>query len=201
MLQAEEDCINDMFATCQGAYSPRTVSGYKSDLLVFRSWCRSRNHTWLPASPTSIAEFVDHQVDKHCLSTIKRRLCAIAFAHRLSDLPVPTEHNAVRLAVRRASRQRPRRPKQVRGLTSAILAKVIAACPDIGGFTRCSAYWCGLRYTLQEFRARSHGGRACEVGGGRRSGYFRSAFQIRRRRRWPYRLSFPRNCRRSLALA
>jgi integrase/recombinase XerD len=129
MLQADEVWINDVFVTCQGAYSPRTVSGYKSDLLVFRSWCRSRNHTWLPASPTSIAEFVDHQVDEHCLSTIKRRLCAIAFAHRLNELPTPTEHNSVRLAMRRASRQKPRRPKQVRGLTSAILSKIIAACP------------------------------------------------------------------------
>src|SRR5258708_40089841 len=38
------------------------------------------------------------------LSTIKRRLCAIAFAHRVSDLPTPSEHNPVRLAIRRAAR-------------------------------------------------------------------------------------------------
>ena len=36
----------------------------------------------------------------------------------------------MRLAVRRASRLKPRRPKQVRGLTKLILAKIISACPS-----------------------------------------------------------------------
>ncbi len=47
----------------------------------------------------------------------------------MSDLPEPVEHPAVRLALRRAARRKPRRPKQVLGLTRAILAKIIAACP------------------------------------------------------------------------
>ncbi len=124
--------IDDILGICSGAYSPRTVKGYKSDLRVFTDWCFSRHCAWLPASPISIAEFVESQVEEHCLSTIKRR---IAFAHRMRDLPAPIEHHAVRLALRRAARQRPRRPKQVRGLTRAILAKIITACPaTLAGF-------------------------------------------------------------------
>ena len=43
-------------------------------------------------------------------------------------MPTPTELNVVRMAVRRAARRRPSRPKQVRGLTNAIRAKIIAGC-------------------------------------------------------------------------
>ena len=131
MLQAADEASIDKFlSVCDGAYSCRTIDGYRSDLLVFAGWCRPHEYPWLPASPSSVAEFVDLQIEHHCLSTIKRRLCAIAFAHRLANLPTPTDHNTVRLAVRRASRLKVRRPKQVRGLTRTILATITAACPN-----------------------------------------------------------------------
>ena len=119
----------DLLRTADGAYSPRTMKGYAADLQCFIDWCRARSCKWLPAEADTVAEFIDTQVKNHCLSTVKRRLCAIAFAHRLADLPVPTDHNCVRLAVRRASRLKPRRPKQVRGLTRTILGEIIASCP------------------------------------------------------------------------
>jgi hypothetical protein len=48
----------------------------------------------------------------------------------MRDLPVPTETKVVRMAVRRVARRRPSRPKQVRGLPSAIRAKIDASCPS-----------------------------------------------------------------------
>ena len=122
--------VCDIFKACDGAYSHRTVRGYDSDLRTFARWCSSRGYPCFPAAPNVLADFVDDQVERHCLSTIKRRLCAIAFAHRMRDLPAPTDSNVVRLAVRRAARRRSRRPKQVRGLTNTIRAKIIAACPS-----------------------------------------------------------------------
>ena len=115
---------------CEGAYSLRTLKGYGSDLSTFIKWCSDQPCTWLPAEPGSVAKFVDEQVQRHSLSTIKRRICAIAFAHRLNDLPAPTDHKSVHLAVRRASRLKPRRPQQVRGLTRTILGEIIASCPN-----------------------------------------------------------------------
>jgi integrase/recombinase XerD len=120
--------IDDVLSACVGAYSSRTLKGYSSDLNVFLSWCLTRPCNWLPADPQAVADFVDEQVEQHCISTIKRRLCAIAFAHRMRDLPVPVDTNVVRLAVRRATRQRVSRPRQVRGLTNAIRARVAASC-------------------------------------------------------------------------
>ena len=127
---AEVVSVYDIFRACEGAYSHRTIRGYTSDLRTFIVWCSSRGYPWFPATPEVLAEFVDDQVKEHCLSTIKRRLCAIAFVHRIRDLSTPTDSNVVRLAVRRAARKRSRRPKQVRGLTNALRAKIIAACPS-----------------------------------------------------------------------
>jgi integrase len=113
-----------------GAYSIRTTKGYGSDLRIFADWCQARDETWLPAAPNLIADFVDEQVAHYRVSTIKRRLCAIAFAHRMCDLPAPTEATVVRLAVRRAVRKKASRPSQVRGLTCEIRAAILSACPD-----------------------------------------------------------------------
>ena len=122
--------LDNLLCIAEGAYSPRTLKGYAADLKVFIDWCSVRLCDWLPATPNALAEFVDLQIKEHCISTIKRRLCAIAFVHRLKDLPSPTDHNVVQLAVRRAARLKARRPKQVRGLTRDILLKIVASCPN-----------------------------------------------------------------------
>jgi integrase len=121
--------LEEIFHACEGAYSIRTIKGYAADLGIFVDWCRHHGADWLPATPASVAAFVDDQVTRHRISTIKRRLCAIAFAHRMRDLPVPTEANVVHLAVRRANRKKAMRPKQVYGLTHDIRAAIIAHCP------------------------------------------------------------------------
>src|ERR1700693_1714617 len=85
-----------LFAPCQGAYSPRTFKGYAADLRAFMSWCRANQCNWLPALPHDIAKFIDHQAEHRRLSTLKRRVAAIAFAHRVRELGLPTSHMAVR---------------------------------------------------------------------------------------------------------
>lgn len=122
--------IVDVLSTCEGAYSVRTTKGYSADLRVFVDWCNSQDVCWLPATPAAVAAFVDGQITRYRISTIKRRICAIAFAHRMRDLPAPTDANIVRLAIRRATRQRVSRPQQKRGLTHTIRADIVAACPN-----------------------------------------------------------------------
>jgi len=123
--------LRSVFAACEGAYSVRTIKGYQADLTIFFAWCRTRKiKRCLPARPEVVAEFVDDHVEHYRISTIKRRLCAIAFAHTMRDLASPTDANVVRLAVRRASRLRASRPQQKKGLTHDIRSRLLAACPD-----------------------------------------------------------------------
>ncbi|GHA85022.1 hypothetical protein GCM10009069_05170 [Algimonas arctica] len=121
--------IDAIFTRCEGAYSDNTLRGYRNDLKHFKAWCDGHDMDWLPAAPQTIADFVDTQLETKAISTIKHRVDAIKFAHRMADLPSPTDNSVVYLALRRARRARHRRPKQSAGLTSELLAKIVAACP------------------------------------------------------------------------
>lgn len=134
--------INRILERCKGAYSERTLSGYGNDLALFRAWCEARDHNWLPALPSTIAAFIDEETQDKALSTVKRRVEAVKFAHRMADLPSPVAHSEVRLALRRAMRANRSRPKQAPGLTRAWLEQIIAACPDDLAGKRDAAILC-----------------------------------------------------------
>ena len=130
MVFRKDEQIDHIIARCEGAYSPITLRGYRNDLVQFQTWCRDHGQPWLPASPTAIAAFVDDQAKSMTIATVKRRVEAIKFAHRLSDLPSPAGNSQVLLALRRAGRAKRRRPNQALGLTTCMLEKMVAACPD-----------------------------------------------------------------------
>lgn len=132
MRECQHPCYGDLdwiFERCKGAYSEKTLSGYRSDLQTFIAWCVDLDHHWAPAEPATVARFIDDQIRTLSIATIKRRVEAIKFAHRMLDLPSPASASEVRLALRRASRAKPARPKQALGLTSDLLGKMLASCP------------------------------------------------------------------------
>lgn len=126
----EQKQLEPIFARCQGAYAERTLRGYRNDIELFRAWCEARGQIWLPALPSTIAAFVDEETKDKALSTIKRRVEAVKFAHRMADLPSPVSHSDVKLSLRRAMRANRARPKQAKGLTRQCLKQILAACPD-----------------------------------------------------------------------
>lgn len=120
--------LDVLLARCQGAYSEKTLSGYRTDLKQFRAWCDANGEEWLPARPEAVAAFLDSEAHTKSLATVRRRFEAIKFVHRLSDLPSPTSHSEVRLALRRAARSKRQRPEQALGLTAELLEALLAAC-------------------------------------------------------------------------
>lgn len=120
------ECV---FARCEGAYADITLRGYRRDLETFAAWCEERGETFMPSTPRIVGAFIDDQVRSYSYATIKRRVAAIQFLHRLADLPSPVSSSDVYLALRRAGRTKGRRPKQVRGLTADLLEQILEACP------------------------------------------------------------------------
>lgn len=129
-LPRVDTSLADLLVRCHGAYADNTLRGYASDLRVFEAWCSTRALTWLPAEPQTVAAFIDHQINTLSASTLKRRLAAINFAHRMADLSSPTTRSVVHLALRRAARRQSRRPKQATGLTSEVLTRILEHLPD-----------------------------------------------------------------------
>ncbi|MCZ8370915.1 MAG: tyrosine-type recombinase/integrase [Porphyrobacter sp.] len=137
-----ELCLDGIFERCQGAYAERTLSGYRNDLEQFQSWSEARHKAWLPASPATVAAFIDEETKCKALSTVKRRVEAVKFAHRMLDLPSPVANSEVKLALRRAMRSNRARPKQSHGLTHEILRRILDACPDSLAGKRDAAIIC-----------------------------------------------------------
>lgn len=130
MLTPSATCLDTIFRRCERAYSDITLRGYRNDLEVFKRWCERRGHSWLPAAPEDIAQFVDDEAPSKSIATLKRRISAIQFAHRMANLSSPIDHSDVYLSLRRAARAKRRRPKQALGLTAELLQEILAACPD-----------------------------------------------------------------------
>lgn len=114
----------------EGAYSPSTMRGYRSDFTAFETWCDGNGRSSLPAAPETVAAFVDANATRVKPSTLKRRLCSIRKLHRLLSLPCPLDNEEVNLAMRRARRKQPSRPAQAYGVTAVLRNRMIAVCTD-----------------------------------------------------------------------
>lgn len=131
--------LQDLISSCEGAYAENTLRSYAKDLQDFKDWCCARGCTWLPAQFDTLSEFVDDQISCKRISTVKRALYAIKFAHRYADLDCSIEHSAVQLAIRRAARNWPARPRQKLGLTAPLLKLIVKTCPNTLVGTRNAA--------------------------------------------------------------
>jgi integrase/recombinase XerD len=117
--------IGALLYRCRGAYADATIRGYGADLRLFEAWCTKRGRCWLPAKPETVAAFIDHEIELLSAATLKRRVSAIKFAHRITDLPDPSSASVVFLALRRAARRKSRRPAQASGLTAEVLRRIL----------------------------------------------------------------------------
>lgn len=114
----------------EGAYSPATLRSYRSDVEAYAKWCAKNDvEAPFPADPETLCAFLADQSKSKAPSTIKRRLCAIRLIHQLMEISDPTQKTDVKLALRRACRLKPMRPKQAKAMTRDFLEKFIAVQP------------------------------------------------------------------------
>jgi len=113
-----------------GAFSEHTLRSYRSGFEAFSQSCRRRRKTALPAAPETVADYIEEEAERLKPATLKQRLCAIRKIHRLCGHEDPTDDENVDLAMRRARRSQPSRPKQALGLTAALRDELLLACSD-----------------------------------------------------------------------
>lgn len=76
-----------------------TVRAYDADWRDFAAWCAGHGLETLPAHPVTVALYLDALVEAgRSVSTLARRLAAIAVAHRRARLDNPATDGAVREA-------------------------------------------------------------------------------------------------------
>lgn len=117
--------------------SEATRRAYRSDWQDFAAWCAGNGLTELPAAPASVATYIAQLADRgKKVSTIRRRIAAIVYAHRLKECPVPTDAEPVRAVlsgIRRrlgvaVERKAPATARALQKMTGVRRQKEAAAC-------------------------------------------------------------------------
>lgn len=111
----------------EGAYSENTLRAYRADFATFEKWCQESHRRPLPASPKTIAAFIEHQAELMSSATLRRRQASIRKVHQLLLFPNPVESQEAIIAMRRALRTKSRRHMQALGLTQELRDKLIKA--------------------------------------------------------------------------
>ncbi|GGK47454.1 tyrosine-type recombinase/integrase [Salinarimonas ramus] len=117
-------------ARLEGAYSFRTIKNYTNAMKSLEAFCHASGRRAYPASPATVAAFVDEMAATMKPATVRVALCGIAKAHRLGRHCDPVADEEVRLAMRRAFRRHGRRQRQALPLSREVRDALAAACPQ-----------------------------------------------------------------------
>ena len=114
----------------QGAFSANTERAMKADLGIYTAWCAGQGRAALPASPDTIAAFVDAMALTRAPATVRRYVASVAMAHRAIGSTKAPKSPAVKLALQRMHRGKGRRQVQALGLTWALRQRLLEAAGD-----------------------------------------------------------------------
>jgi site-specific recombinase XerD len=111
-----------------GAYAPTTIRAYRADFEQLIKYCDDLGEPALPITSATLTRYIDDlSASGRTSASIRRAVAGIATIHTINELPDPTKHPEVRLAMRRMHRLLGRYSSQVEGITKPILQKVVEA--------------------------------------------------------------------------
>jgi len=95
-------------------------------MVNFASWCRVHDLAPLPAHPETVAQYVAQLAnDGLAVSSIRRRLSAIKYAHELAEMDAPTAHKRVRTVLAGIRRTKGAPPARKAPVTAERLATML----------------------------------------------------------------------------
>lgn len=117
-------------AYIDAATAPNTRRAYRSDWEHFARWCAAHGFSSLPATPETVALYLGALAAVAKVSTVQRRLTAIAKAHRAAAYDTPTKSEAVHLTMRGIRRTHGVAPTQKAPAVLADLRAMLGVLPD-----------------------------------------------------------------------
>lgn len=108
-----------------------TRKAYASDWRDFESFCLDRGMTVLPSDPETLAVYLASMADAgRKVSTIRRRVVAIACIHKLAGLANPADAGLPRATLDGIERRLGTAPAKKAALTADLVAKALRKIPD-----------------------------------------------------------------------
>lgn len=104
-----------------------TMRAYKSRLSAFASWCESAGRSALPASPATVAAYLEQlEKDGKTAATISQVVAAISKAHKVEGLENPCLSEVVKTARKAARRRLGVAPHQKAAATSEVVHALVS---------------------------------------------------------------------------
>ncbi|WCL55609.1 tyrosine-type recombinase/integrase [Gimibacter soli] len=106
-LQRDLDAVYDRAAAlARMAHADHTRRAYKTAWTQYEAWCRGVGVAPLSGDPGTVALYLATLSLKVRPTTLQARLAAISVAHRLAGVRLDTRHEAIRLVMRGAAREK-----------------------------------------------------------------------------------------------
>lgn len=110
--------------------SDATRTAYAGDFADFSTWCGTVEQSPLPADPATVAGYLAELARRGLkASTIRRRLAAIRYAHRLKGLVLPTSDPRVQAVHQGIRRRHGTRSNQKAPATAKVIAAMLKRTP------------------------------------------------------------------------
>lgn len=111
-----------------------TLTAYRADVVAFMTWCCEHSCTALPATADTVGAYLAAKGQGYALSTLRRRVAAIARAHRMAGVPLDTRHPAIRETLRGIARTHGEPARRSAALTTADVRRLVSVCgTDLAG--------------------------------------------------------------------
>lgn len=111
----------------RGAFASNTERALRADVVIFTGWCAGKRRKALPASPETVAVFIDAMAASKAPATVRRYVSSVATFHRAAKATNPCEADVVKLALKRLHRERGRAQAQAAPLNDVLVARMLAA--------------------------------------------------------------------------
>jgi integrase len=112
------------------ADAPATLRAYKADLENFKAWCLGHGFQPMPAAPETVGAYLAAAGLGYALPTLRRRVAAIARAHRIAKHPLDTRHPAIRETLRGIGRTHGEPARRSAALTTTDVKRLVSTCGD-----------------------------------------------------------------------
>lgn len=110
-------------------YAPRTIEAYAADWADFEKWCSGVGRVPLPATPETVSLYLSAQLPGRKVTTLARRVAAIASRHGAAGFPAPTTP-AVRAFLSGARRKTRQKPNRKAAIT---ISELLRVCDHLSG--------------------------------------------------------------------
>ena len=120
--------FESVFQELDGAYAPNTLINYRKDLTRMCEYMCA--HGVQPEGMTHIEliQYLESGCAEYRMATIRRAVAAIGTIYKYAELPDPTKHPKVTLALRRIARQRGSLQSQAKPLTRELVERLLVLC-------------------------------------------------------------------------